>query len=508
VASPTLHRYRLPLIAALAAAAAVLAYATTLRFGFVYDDQWSILQNPHLQGGLGPMLSASWQGRAVALSIPDATRPLMIASIWLDHRLFGESPLGYHAHSLALHALNAALAALAAFSLTRKRSVSLLAAAWFALAPLQAEAVASINYREDLLATAGQLAVIALLFRPGGHVRNGWAELGVVAAWLLALFAKESALGLALLLPVLGLVIGKPRWFAQREYALVMLAAAGLFWLSWRFGLRFGGDDVPLAPRSTAWTRVVDTARFEVRAALHALFPFVARPEHSREGHASAWWLLSLVPLLAATVASARRPRLRAVAVGLSIALIAPLMTSPLVGPVNPRADRFLYLSVFGGALCWAALATRLLEARRLPSWVPALALAIVCTPLAWRAASPWASERSLWQRAIVTAPNSPRAWAALARVERREGNLGEADRLVMRALELDPDYVPAHVTRLYNALAAGNSKLAASELATIERLGGGLQPAVRRARRCAALPTTEAASACISEGSTPPLAR
>ena len=78
-------------------------------------------------------------------------------------------------------------------------------------------------------------------------------------------------------------------------------------------------------------------------------------------------------------------------------------------------------------------------------------------------------------------------------------GNLDLADRDVARALELDPGYAPAHVTRAYDLLAHGDVEGARREIAHgLDRLGQGQQlSSLARARFCAsgALPD---APACI----------
>lgn len=482
-------------IAVFASIAAIAAYARVVGFGFVYDDLWSIQRNAHLGEPLGSLLAASIGGHGFAAGIPDATRPTMIASIWIDHRLSGLHAGFYHVHSLVLHALDAALAVLAGFALTRRRVIAVAAGVWMAVVPLQAEAVASINYREDLLVAAGLLATLAWVFWPNPERSRRGAGFGIALVWVLALFAKESAVALALIIPAVALTPRGRRGVVAREQELVLLLAILAVWLNWRLGIRAVGDDVPLAPHASVMTRLLDTARFEIESLYTVLVPVTSRPEYPRLAHASTWWAVGLVPIVAALVLLFRRRRLHPAALGATIALLAPLAASPLVGPINARADRYLYLAVFGAGLVWGTMLDRAVPVR----WAP-LALgtvAVVLAGLSWRAAAPWSNDLALWTRAVETAPRSPRAWAALARLARLRGDLETSHRLVEKAIELDPDYLPAHVTRLYDAVARGDPHAAASELRTIDRLGGSRLPAVARARQCAAL-RLEEAQRCI----------
>src|SRR5687767_5466791 len=79
-------------------------FVRALRFGFAYDDAWTIVKNARLAGPLPPVLRAILGGTATKLGLPDATRPAMVTSLWIDRHLFGLSPFGYHLHSLMLYA--------------------------------------------------------------------------------------------------------------------------------------------------------------------------------------------------------------------------------------------------------------------------------------------------------------------------------------------------------------------------------------------------------------------
>src|SRR5262245_29281802 len=81
------------------------AFAPALSFGFVYDDHWTIEENHALALPLRTLLRATLGGRGPALRIPDATRPTMVASMWVDRRLFGDHASGFHLHSLLLYAV-------------------------------------------------------------------------------------------------------------------------------------------------------------------------------------------------------------------------------------------------------------------------------------------------------------------------------------------------------------------------------------------------------------------
>jgi len=498
-------------------------FVRALRFGFAYDDAWTIVKNARLAGPLHPVLRAILGGTATKLGLPDATRPAMVTSLWIDRHLFGLSPFGYHLHSLLLYALVCALATLLLLSLTRSVRSALGGGLFFAAAPLHAEVVAAANYREDLLASLGVLAALLLLWWPfpvtsQARRENAASPLGValaVVSFAVALLSKESAVALILIAAVIA-ALRRPdrRWLARHEASLVALLAVGVAWASWRFGLPPGGDDVPRDTAAPLMAVVFATARFEVLAVAEALFPFGWSPEHATAPSASAWWLAGLVALLAAMGWLARRRVARLPVLGLAIALAAALPTSPLAGPANRHADRYFFLAILGGALTWGVVLSRVLGHlhRRIPQgrvgqgrahwaygWLPLLGV-VPLVLVAQNAVAPWKDDAALWSAAVERAPDSPRAWAALSRVRRLGGDLDSADEAVDRALTLEPTYAPARLTRIYNRLARGDVDSARAEIEELRSVGSrldGLQTAVE----CAEGPPADA-QACITAAS------
>jgi hypothetical protein len=483
---------------------AILAFSSVLGHGFVYDDGWTIVENRWLDRPFGELAGLLASGEALAKGVPDATRPTMVLSLWLDRRLFGASPVGPHLVSLLLYGGCCLLATLLAARLTRKRLVALVAGAFFALAPLHAEPVAAVNYREDLLSAAGVLGAwlcaLGRIESSEGRAES-WRRPGLAAAaWAVALFAKESAVVLVPLLALTGVALPRERrhvWRQQRLSFLLLLV--GLSWALWRIPLAARGDDIPLAPTRGAGEVLLRSVRFFVHSVRHAFAPWDWAPDHWRQPDAGLVWLVPFVLLLAAMVALGRQRRGRVGALGLGIAMIAALPSSPLIGPVNEIADRYFFLGILGGGMVWGVAISLVARAVGLRGRRRALA-ALVCLPLAvpaWKATMPWRDERSLWTAAVDRAPTSPRAWAALSRVHRQAGEHALAATAIERAIRLDSGYPPALVTRVYNEISVGDLPRARGHLAELERLGLGGYRGVGKARRCSEL-ELDAAKACV----------
>ena len=132
--------------AALAGAAIVVltfaAYLPALRAGFIWDDDWYVQNNLALRDEAAG-LNTIWFGMRLEPvqhgEIPQYY-PLVHTTFWLEYRLWGDDPTGYHVVNVLLHAGAAVLL----WRLLRRLAVpaAWVAACVFALHPVHVESVA------------------------------------------------------------------------------------------------------------------------------------------------------------------------------------------------------------------------------------------------------------------------------------------------------------------------------------------------------------------------------
>ena len=148
--------------------------------------------------------------------------PLVYTTFWLEHKLWGYAPTGYHVVNVLLHLGNALLLWRLAGRLTVPGAWLL--AAVFAVHPLHVESVAWVIERKDLLSTLFYLAAFStwVHFVEESRPEFGWGR------YLLALA-----------LFVLGLLC---------KSIVVTLPAALLIWHWWQRGRVTGVDLLRLAP--------------------------------------------------------------------------------------------------------------------------------------------------------------------------------------------------------------------------------------------------------------------
>jgi len=89
-------------VAAIIVGAVLLVYLPALRAGFVWDDEQLITSNPLFRTFSG--LIEIWSGGRTADYFP-----ITNTAFWIEHHLFGDNPLGYHALNILLQAADAVL---------------------------------------------------------------------------------------------------------------------------------------------------------------------------------------------------------------------------------------------------------------------------------------------------------------------------------------------------------------------------------------------------------------
>ncbi len=133
--------------------AALAAYRPALNAGFVWNDDTYVTENPTLDGADG--LRLIWTDTKAN----EQYYPMVFTSYWIEKRLWGLAPLGYHLVNVLLHAANALLlwALLARIGLKGGGW----AAALFALHPMCVESVAWVTERKNTLSLF--LSLLAML---------------------------------------------------------------------------------------------------------------------------------------------------------------------------------------------------------------------------------------------------------------------------------------------------------------------------------------------------------
>jgi len=205
----------------------LVVYMPAMRGEFIWDDDTYITQNPLITAPDG--LYRIWFSKEQTSQY----FPLVYTTFRLEHKLWGFNPLGYHITNILLHIINSLLL----WRLLRLLDVpgAWLAAAIFALHPVQVESVAWITERKNVLMTLfffmSLMAWVRFMEKPAIYF-----YFLSLTFYALALFSKTTACTLpaaiVLILWMKSVPLDKKRWLQIAPFVVLGLAI-GIF-VFWR----------------------------------------------------------------------------------------------------------------------------------------------------------------------------------------------------------------------------------------------------------------------------------
>lgn len=445
------------LLATFLLAGVLLAYGPAYRAGFIWDDDDYVTQNTTLRTADG--LGRIWFS-------PGATPqyyPATFTSFWIEYRLWGLHPVGYHAVNILLHAANALLLwrLLAALGLPG----AWLAAMIFGLHPVHVESVAWITERKNTLSMLFYLlaALQYLKARPLGEAgaKQGPALRPYVLAlvfFTLALFSKTTTCSLpaAILLATWwerGRVTRSDITPTLPFFALGLIGA----WMTVHMEanhVRATGPDWDLSPL----TRVLIASEaiwfYASKLVWPANLAFIYPRNVPDPSSWIAWWPVAAGLAFAGALWWQRQRTGR----GPWMALLFFSGTLlPALGFINVYpmrysfvADHFQYLASIGVIALIATALTRIAGAAQPARIAAAMLLAAVLGTLTWRQSRMYHDLETLW---ATTIERNPGAWMAhnnLGLLRHQAGRIAEATALYKAAHRIHPR-APEVLTNLGN---------------------------------------------------------
>ena len=451
-----------------------MIYASTLGFGFAYDDATVVTHHPLVESEAWGAIARSAYHVGTDVRVPTgAYRPLTIASLALNHVVSGTNPWSYHLTNVLLHALVSALVVLLAVQLGLSPGAALAGALAFAVHPVHAEAVANVAGRAEGLSTVlalsaliaytrRRLMVFAILL--GGALlakENVVTIIGVVALWeLLRPRPQESASLAARMraaaLPLVAAAIPIAAYLAAR------VAILGGLGLAPGSVTSIENPIVGLAPLPRAATVLSVFGR----AVSLVLTPVRLSPDYGFAEISPALTFLAPGPILGAVFLLGLAGLLawtwrRAPTVAFLTA--ASLVTYSIVSNAfvvigTVLGDRLLYLpSVFVCILFGVAVSAARARGGRMVAiagvTIVLFALSIRCATYA----AVWRDDATLFTYAARVAPRSVRALGGFAEILLERRQPGEARAVLDEAVSIAPDFAPNRLNRAAANLALGD---------------------------------------------------
>jgi len=430
----------------------LIIFGNTLFNQFTYDDIRVIVTNRFIASMRNfPRIFTKTYFRET----PERSyRPVVTATYFLDHAIWRKQPVGYHLTNVLIHVMTVYLLFYFLMHFIRSREACFFAALLFAVHPIVCEAVNSVSNREDLLAGFFVIASFLTIFQKWRlPVRLFFSFLFTS----LALFSKESALPLILILPLLrftpqGERNGRPRhipvliWLSQS-------AAAG-FYLIIRFLIM-----VPENPMSTkvlggsSMSAAAHSGYLFMLAWRYMLIPFPLNADyvfwHIRgvitPQSVSGFAFLAIYVIMVYILFKRGRYGSFFALMWVSIFF---LPASNLIPLTNPFAERYLYLPLMGLAiLCgmvYEYLYTHLSLKTPTMFWktnrIVGLLLIIICAYLSVQRNLVWSTDRTLWSATLRREPSSIRALNGVALYYIWQDQYDKAELLLKKARIIEPD--------------------------------------------------------------------
>ena len=428
----------------------IISYLPAFQAGFVWDDI-IFTQNQAVQE-LGDIWNIWFDPGYIENE--GHYWPLTYTTFWLEHKIWGLNPAGYHVVNVVLHTINTLLL----WRILARLAVpgAWLVAAVFAVHPLHVESVAWVIERKDVLSALFYLAAILAWMRYEA-TRKGRHYLLALGLFAVGLLSKS----VVVTLPVALLIL---RWWRQgRLNRNDLLQTVPFFVVGLAITL---GDFAYYRPRESFVSdlSIIERPFLAARAlwfyATKLLWPdnlAVIYPHWDVNAtDPLAWGYLILAVAVPALLWRYRDRIGRGPLAGF---LFFAVTLSPTLGFIDFGymqfsyvADRFQYLAGIGviavviGAAVWGA--RRLPERFRLVAvGVPVAVLAILSV-LSWQHASIFRNEETLFRHIVSLNPKGHGAYNNLNKELLDQGRYDEALVSTRTALQHLPDDASANFNR------------------------------------------------------------
>jgi tetratricopeptide (TPR) repeat protein len=436
----------------------VIAYLPALQGGFIWDDDDYVTKNQTLRSIDG--LRRIWLEPG---AVPQYY-PLTFSSLWTEYQLWGPRPGGYHLTNVLLHASAAILLWRALVQLALPGAW--LAAALFALHPMNVESVAWITERKNVLSAvlylAAALAYLRFAFPARGEIGRPWLYALATACFLGALLSKTVACSLPV---TLGLLVWwkRGRLTARDGATLLPWLAMGLalalvtVWMEKHHVGATGADwSLSLVERAL----VAGRALWFYAGKLVWPHPLIFIYPRWRVD-AGMWWQY-LFPLAAAAVPFAFYALRQRIGWGPLVAVaIYAITLAPALGFIDVYPMRYSFVAdhfAYHASMGLIALGAAAMVSRRADLGSAAVPAAVVLLGtlgvLTWRQGYVYRDLHTLWADVLAKNPDCSMAHINAGMVSYQAGRAGDAVAHFRQAIRIDPRDADAH-DNLGMALAA-----------------------------------------------------
>ena len=449
--------------------AALLAYHNSFTGPFIFDDLFSILENPTIQR-LWPIWQTLSPPHRGGLTVEG--RPLINLSLAINYALGGYQVWGYHALNLTVHIL----AGLNLLGIVRRtllqpalrqrfgaaaNGLALAVAVIWTVHPLATESVTYVVQRAESMMGLLYLLTLYCFIRGAESPRPGpWYGL-CVSACALGMASKEVMVSAPLMVMLYDrtFLAGSFREVWRRRWPLYLVLAST--WILLRYlavsaGTFNNASSNELCKNVTWWQYFLTEPGVILHYLQLSVWPHPLCLDYYGWPMARTW--MSILPpalvmgiLLGASAWAWEKNSAWGFVSAWFFLILAP--SSSFMPTDSPAFEHRMYLPL-AAAVTIAVLGAYTLSERPLHGrqkfggalrWILAGAVVLMLAGLTARRNLDYASEIAIWLDTVNKRPNNPRAHNNLAAGLGHAGRLEEAIGQFEQAVRIKPDYPEAH---------------------------------------------------------------
>jgi protein O-mannosyl-transferase len=417
---------------------AFLAYAHTLSFDFVYDDDGQVLRNPWIRdwSQVGNFFFADvWSFTSIQRGGSNYYRPFHMLAHAIGYAISGLKPWGFHLINILLHCFNTWMVVLIARRLTRDKRIGIIGGLIFALHPVHAESVSWVAGVTDPLCAVFYFSALYVYLNEDPSKSRKIALYGALL-FFGALLSKEMAFTLPLM--ALWWDICSRRKYYWGRYA-AMAASFGVY-TALRIHALNQFNVSKASVKLTFHDQVLSSVVLMGEYLAKAFVPFNINAFHVFHPTVSAGdirFLASALMILGFIVSAwiFRKNGLVLFLIGFIPISLIPVLNITSIGE-NVFADRYLYIPSLASCLLIALLIKRAAQVR-----IPKLEIAekkaiygmsggicLVFAFLLYVNSSIWSNNILLYTETLKHSPDSAIMSASLAWSYFKEDKIPEAE--------------------------------------------------------------------------------
>ena len=415
-----------------------LLYSQTFLFGLTYLDDntlilehTSILQNvKNIKNIFSTDVFMSGGGSKFYY------RPLLNLSLMLDNHLGGVLPFIYHLDNILLHILTVILLFCLLDCLFKNRILAFFFSLIFLVHPVLTQAVAWIPGRNDSLLTIFILAAFLSFLK-----FFEYPKLKFLAAYAfffgLALFTKETAIFLPILIIVYFISIGRKTSLAliDRFLVLIISLVPGFIWLIMH-SLAFSKENIRVG---SAIGSVINNLPNTLAMAGKMIFPFNLSVLPDALDSTMLYGIIALIILVVALIFS-KQKRYDYLFFGATWFLVFFLPPFAISNSVPYFLEHRLYLPIIGFLIILAEIDfIKNLNFNRRRVQLISLFVLLILSGITFYHSKNFSDQITFWQAAVKTSPHSPLAQKNLGAMYYFEGDYYQAINHDTLALSLNP---------------------------------------------------------------------